>query len=86
MSLLFESSDVVFQGVVSYRSPMQVLLSLVKCPGGLLLTDMNLIDIFQACFKIGHFTGNAQKEITGDLLSSVQALTMVEGGRKCSGI
>lgn len=44
---------------------LQVLLSLVKCPGGKSLTDMNLIDIFQACFKIGHFTGNAQKEITG---------------------
>ena len=55
---------------------MQVLLSLVKCPGGKLLTDMNLIDIFQACFKIGHFTGNAQKEITGRSPLEVQILLL----------
>ena len=45
----------------------QVLLACIKCPGSHLLTNQNLIDIFQACFRIGHYQGdsNSSKGMQG---------------------
>lgn len=43
----------------------QVLLSCVRCPMGELLTNGNVIDIFQACFRIGHYQTEKSKGMTG---------------------
>lgn len=37
-----------------HHTLLQVLLACIKCPGGWLLTNDNVINIFQACFRIGH--------------------------------
>ena len=47
---------------------VQVLLACVKCPGGCLLTNDNVINIFQASFRIGH--GDAHKVSNGELLAA----------------
>ena len=44
---------------------MQVLLSCVRCPMGELLTNGGVIDIFQACFRIGHYQTERSKGMTG---------------------
>ena len=49
------------------HAAVQVLLACIKCPGGPLLTNDNVINIFQACFRIGH--GDAHKVPNGVLPS-----------------
>ena len=52
----------------AYARPglLQVLLACIKCPGSQLLTNQNLIDIFQACFRIGHYQGDSSKGMQGN--------------------
>ena len=56
---------------VSCNMGVQVLLACIKCPGSHLLTNQNLIDIFQACFRIGHYQGdsNSSKGMQGAILA-----------------
>jgi len=49
----FESSHPAFDECV-LTNILEVLVSLVKCPQGKMLSHSNLIDIFQACYRIGH--------------------------------
>ena len=44
----------------------QVLLACVRCPMGNLLTNSNVIDIFQACFRIGHYQTEKSKGMSGE--------------------
>ncbi len=43
----------------------QVLLACVKCPGGQLLSHENILSIFQACFRIGHYQTERSKDMSG---------------------
>lgn len=43
----------------------QVLLACVKCPGGQLLSHKNILSIFQACFRIGHYQTERSKDMSG---------------------
>jgi hypothetical protein len=43
----------------------QVLLACVKCPGGRLLSHENILSIFQACFRIGHYQTERSKDMSG---------------------
>lgn len=54
---------------------VQVLLACVKCPGGSLLTNDNVINIFQACFRIGH--NDAHKVPNGELCSVLTAARLL---------
>ena len=45
---------------------MQVLLACVKCPGGELLSHENILSIFQACFRIGHYQTERSKDMSGE--------------------
>ena len=49
----FESSHPAFDECV-LTNILEVLVSLVNCPQGKMLSHSNLIDIFQACYRIGH--------------------------------
>lgn len=42
-----------------------MLLSCVRCSMGELLTNGSVIDIFQACFRIGHYQTEKSKGMTG---------------------
>lgn len=52
----------------------QVLLACMKCPGSHLLTNQNLIDMFQACFRIGHYQGDSSKGMQG--VARLQSLSL----------
>ena len=41
----------------------------MRCPGRDLLTNDNIISIFQACFRIGHYQTERSKDMSGMLLS-----------------
>lgn len=43
----------------------QVLSSCVRCPAGRHLTDSNVVDIFNACFRIGHYQTERSKDMSG---------------------
>ena len=43
----------------------QVLLACMKCPGGKLLTNSNVVSLFQACFRIGHYQTDRGKGMSG---------------------
>lgn len=43
----------------------QVLSACVRCPGGDCLTNDNVIDIFHACFRIGHYQTERSKDMSG---------------------
>jgi hypothetical protein len=47
----------------------QVLLACMRCPGGKLLTNDNVINIFQACFRIGHYQTERSKDMSGAQLA-----------------
>ena len=40
-------------------------MACVRCPLGELLTNGNVIDIFHACFRIGHYQPERSKGTTG---------------------
>lgn len=44
---------------------LKVLLACVRCPGGELLTHENVLSIFQACFRIGHYQTERSKDMSG---------------------
>ena len=44
---------------------LEVLLACVRCPGGELLTHENVLSIFQACFRIGHYQTERSKDMSG---------------------
>lgn len=44
---------------------LDVLVACVGCPGGSLLTHDNLINIFQACYHIGHFQTEKGRDASG---------------------
>ncbi len=37
----------------------------MKCPGGRLLTNGNVVSLFQACFRIGHYQTERGKGVSG---------------------
>jgi hypothetical protein len=37
----------------------------MKCPGGRLLTNANVVSLFQACFRIGHYQTERGKGVSG---------------------
>ena len=39
----------------------------MRCPGGNLLTNDNIISIFQACFRIGHYPTERSKDMSGKI-------------------
>ena len=48
----------------------KVLVACMRCPGRDLLTNDNIISIFQACFRIGHYQTERSKDMSG---TAVQA-------------
>ena len=58
----------------------------MKCPGMELLTNDNIINMFQACFRIGHYQTERNKDQSGQSCSAVlsfqqtQALLCSLGG------
>lgn len=38
----------------------------MRCPGRDLLTNDNIISIFQACFRIGHYQTERSKDMSGE--------------------
>jgi hypothetical protein len=44
---------------------LDVLVGCVGCPSGALLTNDNLINIFQACYRIGHFQTEKGRDTSG---------------------
>ena len=38
----------------------------MKCPGGDLLSHENILSIFQACFRIGHYQTERSKDMSGE--------------------
>jgi len=44
---------------------LQVLVACMRCPGRDLLTNDNIISIFQACFRIGHYQTERSKDMSG---------------------
>ncbi len=44
---------------------VQVLVACMRCPGRDLLTNDNIISIFQACFRIGHYQTERSKDMSG---------------------
>eukprot|EP00884_Botryococcus_braunii_P022699 jgi/Botrbrau1/9112/Bobra.0305s0016.2 len=71
----FEATDRQSDEVVLYKI-LQVLLACMRCPGGKLLTNDNVINIFQACFRIGHYQTERSKDMS-DLLTQASREIMV---------
>ncbi|KAK9841755.1 hypothetical protein WJX81_000904 [Elliptochloris bilobata] len=71
----FEATDPAADEVVLYKI-LQVLLACMKCPGGKLLTNDNVVSLFQACFRIGHYQTDRGKGMS-ELLT--QASRMILG-------
>lgn len=44
---------------------LDVLVSCVKCQWGRLLTDDNLISVFEACYRIGHYQTETPRDTSG---------------------
>ena len=57
---------------------LQVLLTCVRCPGGDLLTHENVLSIFQACFRIGHYQTERSKDMSGSAASHCRPYVVVE--------
>ena len=53
-----------------------MLVACVRCPLGELLTNGNVIDIFHACFRIGHYQPERSKGTTGGALMPRQPAVM----------
>ncbi|EFN55517.1 hypothetical protein CHLNCDRAFT_133932 [Chlorella variabilis] len=56
---------------------LDVLVGCVGCPAGALLTNDNLINIFQACYRIGHFQTEKGRD-TSELLTQASRQAMAE--------
>lgn len=56
---------------------LDVLVAAVSCPTGGLLTNDNLINIFQACYRIGHFQTEKGRD-TSELLMQASRQAMAE--------
>lgn len=63
-----------------------MLLSCVQCPMGELLTNGNVIEIFQACFRIGHYQTERSKGMTGSLRSPIWGLALLPSLAACQRI
>ncbi|PSC74405.1 ARF guanine-nucleotide exchange factor GNOM isoform B [Micractinium conductrix] len=59
------------------HSILDVLVAAVGCPAGGLLTNDNLINIFQACYRIGHFQTEKGRD-TSELLTQASRQAMGE--------
>ena len=58
---------------------LQVLVACMRCPGRDLLTNDNIISIFQACFRIGHYQTERSKDMSGttsDLAAQITSLPL----------
>ena len=55
---------------------VQVLVACMRCPGRDLLTNDNIISIFQACFRIGHYQTERSKDMSGN--SNIITMIMME--------
>ena len=60
---------------------LQVLVACMRCPGRDLLTNDNIISIFQACFRIGHYQTERSKDMSG--ATSVLAAAMISPFGSC---
>ena len=47
----------------------------MRCPGRDLLTNDNIISIFQACFRIGHYQTERSKDMSGVTSDCTAAMT-----------
>ncbi|PRW57821.1 ARF guanine-nucleotide exchange factor GNOM-like [Chlorella sorokiniana] len=56
---------------------LDVLVACVGCPAGAVLTNDNLITIFQACYRIGHFQTEKGRD-TSELLTQASRAAMAE--------
>ncbi|KAK9918480.1 hypothetical protein WJX75_004379 [Coccomyxa subellipsoidea] len=72
----FEATDPAADEVVLYKI-LQVLLACVRCPGGRLLSHENILSIFQACFRIGHYQTERSKDMS-ELLTQASRQVMIE--------
>lgn len=70
----FESSYPAFDECV-LNEILDVLVTLVKCPQGFFLTHDNLIDIFQACYRIGHIRTDRGRQ-TSEMLTHASRRAM----------
>ncbi len=63
---------------------LQVLVACMRCPGRDLLTNDNIISIFQACFRIGHYQTERSKDMSGatsDLAAAMISLPLALASR-----
>ena len=60
----FEATYPASDECVLYKI-LDVLVACVACPSGTLLTNDNLINIFQACYRIGHFQTEKGRDTSG---------------------
>jgi brefeldin A-resistance guanine nucleotide exchange factor 1 len=60
----FEATYPASDECVLYKI-LDVLVDCVGCPSGALLTNDNLINIFQACYRIGHFQTEKGRDTSG---------------------
>ncbi|KAL0041048.1 hypothetical protein WJX77_003321 [Trebouxia sp. C0004] len=72
----FEATDPAADEVVLYKI-LQVLVACMRCPGRDLLTNDNIISIFQACFRIGHYQTERSKDMS-ELLTQASRQIMIE--------
>ena len=64
----------------------QVLVACVRCSLGELLTNGNVIDIFHACFRIGHYQPERSKGTTGGAVPSTCASASMLPAATCAWI
>ncbi|KAK9828895.1 hypothetical protein WJX72_002652 [[Myrmecia] bisecta] len=72
----FEATDPSADEVVLYKI-LQVLLACIRCPGAQLMSDSNVINVFQACYRIGHFNTDRTKDMS-EMLTQASRAAMVE--------
>mmetsp|Transcript_17390 Transcript_17390/g.52068 ORF Transcript_17390/g.52068 Transcript_17390/m.52068 type:complete len:1953 (-) Transcript_17390:228-6086(-) len=72
----FEATDPASDEVVLYKI-LQVLSSCVRCAAGCHLSNRNVILIFEACFRIGHYQTERSKDMS-ELLTQASRQIMLE--------
>lgn len=72
----FEATYPASDECVLYKI-LEVLGALVRCPWGKLLTSDNLLNIFQACYRIGHYTSDKGRD-TSELLTQASRQAMAD--------
>lgn len=57
---------------------VQVLSSCVRCAAGCHLSNRNVILIFEACFRIGHYQTERSKDMSGGLALALWLLSSLD--------